>query len=166
MGVIFWMVFIISATTGQKISATLPIDEGFAKKAMNEWMRLISEGVDRMKISAEPVPVILVGGGSVLVTDELEGISEIIRPNHFPVANAVGSAISQVSGEINRVFSLVEMTRDQALDTAKSTATDEAIKAGAEPTSIEIQEVEDIPLAYHPGNATRIRVKAVGDLCQ
>jgi N-methylhydantoinase A/oxoprolinase/acetone carboxylase beta subunit len=142
------------------------IDEGFAKKAMNEWMRLINEGVDRMKISAEPVPIILVGGGSVLVTDELEGISEIIRPNHFPVANAVGSAISQVSGEINRVFSLVEMTRDQALDSAKSTATEEAVKAGAEPKSIEIQEVEDIPLAYHPGNATRIRVKAVGDLCQ
>ncbi len=142
------------------------IDEGFAKKALSEWMRLINEGVDRMKISAEPVPVILVGGGSVLVTDELEGISEIIRPNHFPVANAVGSAISQVSGEINRVFSLVEMTRDEALDSAKSTAIDEAVKAGAEPKSIEIQEVEDIPLAYHPGNATRIRVKAVGDLCQ
>lgn len=142
------------------------IDEGFAKKAMTEWMRLINEGVDRMKISAEPVPIILVGGGSVLVTDDLEGISEIIRPNHFPVANAVGSAISQVSGEINRVFSLVDMTRDEALDTAKTTATDEAIKAGAEPRSIEIQEVEDIPLAYHPGNATRIRVKAVGDLCQ
>jgi N-methylhydantoinase A/oxoprolinase/acetone carboxylase beta subunit len=142
------------------------IDEGFAKKALSEWMRLINEGVDRMKISAESVPVILVGGGSVLVTDELEGISEIIRPNHFPVANAVGSAISQVSGEINRVFSLVEMTRDEALDSAKSTAIDEAVKAGAEPKSIEIQEVEDIPLAYHPGNATRIRVKAVGDLCQ
>jgi N-methylhydantoinase A/oxoprolinase/acetone carboxylase beta subunit len=142
------------------------IDEGFAKRAMTEWMRLISEGVDRMKISAEPVPVILVGGGSVLVTDELEGISEIIRPNHFPVANAVGSAISQVSGEINRVFSLVDITRDEAICSAKSTATEEAIKAGAEPKSIEIQEVEDIPLAYHPGNATRIRVKAVGDLCQ
>ncbi len=142
------------------------IDEGFAKKAMTEWMRLINEGVDRMKISAEPVPIILVGGGSVLVTNELEGISEIIRPNHFPVANAVGSAISQVSGEINRVFSLVDITRDEAISSAKTTAIDEAIKAGAEPKSIEIQEVEDIPLAYHPGNATRIRVKAVGDLCQ
>jgi len=142
------------------------IEEDFAQKALNEWMRLINEGVDRMKISAEPVPVILVGGGSVLVTDELEGVSDIVRPGHFPVANAVGSAISQVSGEVNRVFSLVEMTRDEALDTAKSTATDEAVKAGAEPDSISIQEVEDIPLAYHPGNATRIRVKAVGDLCQ
>jgi hypothetical protein len=25
-------------------------------------------------------------------------------------------------------------------------------------------ELEDIPLAYHPGNATRIKVKAAGDL--
>jgi N-methylhydantoinase A/oxoprolinase/acetone carboxylase beta subunit len=142
------------------------LDEKFAKEALTEWMRLINEGVDRMKISAEAVPVILVGGGSVLVTNDLEGVSEIIRPDHFPVANAVGSAISQVSGEINRVFSLVEISRDEALDQAKNTAVDEALKAGADPDSIEILEVEDIPLAYHPGNATRIRVKAVGDLCQ
>ena len=43
-------------------------------------------------------------------------------------------------------------------------ATEEAIKAGADPDSIQIVEVEDVPLAYLPGNATRVRVKAVGDL--
>ena len=30
--------------------------------------------------------------------------------------------------------------------------------------SVEIVDVEDVPLAYLPGNATRVRVKAVGDL--
>ena len=30
--------------------------------------------------------------------------------------------------------------------------------------SIEIVDVEDVPLAYLPGNATRVRVKAVGEL--
>jgi hypothetical protein len=29
---------------------------------------------------------------------------------------------------------------------------------------VEIVEVEEVPLAYLPGNATRIMVKAVGDL--
>ena len=28
----------------------------------------------------------------------------------------------------------------------------------------EIVDVEDVPLAYLPGNATRVRVKAVGEL--
>ena len=30
--------------------------------------------------------------------------------------------------------------------------------------SVEIVEAEDIPLAYHPGNTCRIKVKAAGDL--
>ena len=29
---------------------------------------------------------------------------------------------------------------------------------------VEIVDVEDVPLAYLPGNATRVRVKAVGEL--
>ena len=38
--------------------------------------------------------------------------------------------------------------------------------SGAVPTSIQIEivDVEDVPLAYLPGNATRVRVKAVGEL--
>ena len=39
-----------------------------------------------------------------------------------------------------------------------------AIDAGADPATVQIVDVEDVPLAYLPGNATRIRVKAVGDL--
>ena len=37
-------------------------------------------------------------------------------------------------------------------------------REGAVPESVEIVEVEEIPLSYLPGNATRIRVKAVGTL--
>ena len=45
-----------------------------------------------------------------------------------------------------------------------SEASERAIAAGAEKSSVKIVDVEDVPLAYLPGNATRIRVKAVGDL--
>ena len=41
---------------------------------------------------------------------------------------------------------------------------EKAVAAGASPQSIEIVDVEDVPLSYLPGNATRIHVKAVGDL--
>jgi N-methylhydantoinase A/oxoprolinase/acetone carboxylase beta subunit len=50
------------------------------------------------------------------------------------------------------------------LTSAKQDATDRAVAAGADPASVTIVDVEDVPLAYLPGNATRIRVKAVGDL--
>jgi hypothetical protein len=41
---------------------------------------------------------------------------------------------------------------------------DKAVAAGAEPHSVQIVDVDEVPLAYLPGNATRIRIKAVGDL--
>ncbi|WP_185151533.1 hypothetical protein [Peribacillus simplex] len=41
-----------------------------------------------------------------------------------------------------------------------------SISAGADPETLVIVDIEDVPLAYMPGNATRIRVKAAGDLAQ
>jgi hypothetical protein len=43
-------------------------------------------------------------------------------------------------------------------------ARDEAVRAGADPSTVEIIDVHEVPLAYLPGNATRIRVRAAGDL--
>lgn len=45
-------------------------------------------------------------------------------------------------------------------------AKEEAVEAGADPATIEIVEIDDVPLAYLPGNATRIRVKAAGNLAK
>ena len=38
------------------------------------------------------------------------------------------------------------------------------VEAGADAGSISIVEIDEIPLSYLPGNATRLRVKAVGNL--
>ena len=46
--------------------------------AVAEIHRMLAEGVDRVKTSAEPVPLILVGGGSVLVSEDIPGVSEVI----------------------------------------------------------------------------------------
>jgi hypothetical protein len=88
----------------------------------------------------------------------------MVKPDHFEAANAVGAAIAQISGEVDRVYALDGLTREQALESAKGEAGDRAVAAGADPETIQIVDVEDVPLAYLPGNATRIRVKAVGDL--
>lgn len=126
-------------------------------------MQMLEDCVERSRLSPDPLPVIVVGGGSILVDGPIGGL-EVIKPNHFAVANAVGAAIAQVSGEVDRVYALAEISRDAALADAKQRATDAAVAAGARGDSIEIVDVEDVPLAYLPGNATRVRVKAVGEL--
>ena len=146
--------------------AVADLDPELVSAAQARIMEMIAIAVDRMKTSATPVPVIVVGGGSILVTGEIEGASEIIKPDHFPVANAIGAAIAQVGGECDRIFSLAELSRDEALDQAKSEASERAVNAGADAESIEIVDVEEVPLAYLPGNATRIMVKAIGDLVE
>ena len=140
------------------------LDKTFVAAALERIQEMCSAGVDRMKTSAEPVPVIVVGGGSVLISRPIAGASEMVIPNHFGAANAVGAAIAQISGEVDRVYSLASMSREAALNDAKAEASAKAAEAGADPATIQIVDVEDVPLAYLPGNATRIRVKAVGDL--
>lgn len=124
---------------------------------------MVMNAVERMRVSPDPIPVLAVGGGSILIPDRV-GDLRVIRPDYFSVANAVGAAIGQISGEVDRIFSLAEMSRDAALDAARKEATAKAVAAGAKPDTIELLDQEDVPLAYLPGNATRIRLKVVGEL--
>lgn len=144
--------------------AGLPGD--LVQSAQQQMVKMVGDAVDRMKTSPEPVPAVLVGGGSILLPDRLEGASEVLRPANFEVANAIGAAIAQVSGQVERIFSLEKMSREEALRQASEMAREEAIRAGADPATVEIVEIDDVPLAYLPGNATRIRVKAAGDLAR
>lgn len=140
------------------------LDRSLLERIYVKMTEQVEEAIDKMKTSANPMPVILVGGGSILIPEQLKGASEVIRPQNFGVANAIGVAISQVSGTLERVFSLDELGREKTLELAKEMAIEEAIKAGAHPEKISIVDIEDVPLAYLPGNATRIRVKAAGQL--
>lgn len=140
------------------------LDQELLAAAWQQMGELIAGAIDQMKTSAHDVPVILVGGGSVIVPPQIPGVCEIAVPEHFGVANAIGSAIAQVSGQVERIFSLEQLSRDEALAQAKQGAVAEALAAGADPDTVQIVDVQDVPLAYLPGNATRIRVKAAGDL--
>lgn len=139
------------------------LDAALISRTRTRIAEMLADAVDRSRLSPEPLPVIVVGGGSILVDQPIDDLP-LIKPDHFAVANAVGAAIAQVSGEVDRVYALAEIGRDAALADAKQQAVDAAVAAGADRSSIEIVDVEDVPLAYLPGNATRVRVKAVGNL--
>ncbi|QXE18040.1 hydantoinase/oxoprolinase N-terminal domain-containing protein [Clostridium sp. 001] len=140
------------------------VDSEMAKEVYEKIIDMAEGAIDRIKTNANDMKVVLVGGGSVLLPDKLAGASEVIRPDYFDVANAIGAAISQISGQVEKIFMLDKIGRDEAIEEAKNMAIEQAIKAGADPSSIEIVDIDDVPLAYIPGNATRIRVKAAGNL--
>ncbi|WP_044895499.1 hydantoinase/oxoprolinase N-terminal domain-containing protein [Bacillus alveayuensis] len=142
------------------------LDKRLLEAIYQKMIEMVEEAIDKMKTSSAPVPVILVGGGSILLPESLKGASKVILPDHFGVANAIGAAIAQVSGQVEKVYSLDELGREQAMNLAKNEAVQEAIKAGADPDHVVIVDIEDVPLAYLPGNATRIRVKAAGPLAK
>jgi N-methylhydantoinase A/oxoprolinase/acetone carboxylase beta subunit len=109
---------------------------------------MITEVVDRMKTDAGGVVLLAVGGGSFLIPDRLPGTSDVRRVEHHAVANAVGAAIAQASGEVDRIFS--NLTRDAAIEAARREAETRAVEAGAAVVGLRIVEVEDMPLSHLP----------------
>jgi N-methylhydantoinase A/oxoprolinase/acetone carboxylase beta subunit len=134
----------------------------FVADVKGRMCTLLGEAVDRMKTDATPLPLVAVGGGAFLVPQRLDGISEVVQVEHHAVANAVGAAVAQVSGEVDQVFGGV--TRERAIEAATNVATRRAVEAGASEKSLSVIEVEDLPLAYLPGDARRVRVRVVGDI--
>jgi N-methylhydantoinase A/oxoprolinase/acetone carboxylase beta subunit len=122
----------------------------------------IEDSVDRMKTEAGDLPLIAVGGGGFLVPDRLAGISQVIRVPHGDCANAVGAAIAQVSGETDQVYR--DLSREEAIAAAEAQARERAVAAGADRASLQTVDVEDMPLAYLPGNALRVRVRVAGEM--
>lgn len=122
----------------------------------------LEDAIDRMKTEAGDVKLIAVGGGAFLVPDKLAGVSEVIRVPHGDCANAVGAAIAQIGGETDQVYR--DLTREAAIAAAEAQAIERAVAAGADRATLQNVDVEDMPLAYLPGNALRVRVRVAGDL--
>ena len=142
--------------------ASLPA--ALVEEALARIRAMIEESVDRMKTEAGETPLIAVGGGSFLVPPRLAGVSEVLNVPHQAVANAVGAAIAQVSGEVDQIFQ--DLSRDQAIARATRAAEEKAVTAGADRATVHVVEVEDLPLAYLPGNSLRTRVRVVGEIAR
>jgi N-methylhydantoinase A/oxoprolinase/acetone carboxylase beta subunit len=140
------------------------LEPALVRRGMTEIQNRVETAIDRVKLSYEGLPVVLVGGGSILVGHELSGASEVLRPEHAGVANAIGAAIAQVGGQVERVYSLEGVGREEAIADCSAAAIERAVAAGAERSSVAIVEIDEVPLTYVPSSATRVRVKAVGNL--
>jgi len=124
----------------------------------------LEDAIERMRTSSEPVPVILVGGGAVLVPDPDNHGVHVVRPEHAGVANAIGAAITQISGEVDRTVALADRRREDIIAEFKAEAGERAVAAGAVRETLELIDLDETPLAYLPGNNMRIRVRVAGEL--
>ncbi|KZT70496.1 hypothetical protein DAEQUDRAFT_810662 [Daedalea quercina L-15889] len=145
------------------------IDPDVVEKASKVMKKQLEGIIDKMKTSPEDITVLLVGGGSIIAPEHLAGVGEIIRPPYFGVANAVGAAMAKgksqlIAGEIDTIEILQGRDIHDVIEGIKQQATEKAIKGGADPATVKIVEVANLPVQYVTNQATRIIVKAAGDL--
>jgi len=124
--------------------------------------RLLEKIVDRIKTSPEDIPVLLVGGGSLISPCSIKGVSRIIRPPFHEVANAVGAALAKVSAVIDTVVSTDKVPLADVLEQLSRNVIDNAVTNGAIRETIEIAEIDSFPLPYI-ANKVRVLIKGIGE---
>lgn len=140
------------------------LEERFVQSALDTIHASLEEAIDQIKTNSKSVPLVLVGGGNILISRRIDGVSEILRPAHAEVANAVGAAIAMASGRVDKIYDVSRLGRDAALAQAKAEATQAAVAAGADAARVEILEVAELPMSYMRTGSVQIKVRAAGPL--
>lgn len=147
------------------IAENLPVLSPAVQSALSARLRaMLEDGVDRMKTAQGDVPVLAVGGGNFLIPDDLRGTSQVVRPPHAEVANAVGAAIAQAGAQVERVLSYEAMDREAAIEHVATLARQQVLGSGGDPATLATVDIEETPLSYLPGQAVQVRVRVVADL--
>ncbi|TPX20210.1 hypothetical protein DIZ76_016098 [Coccidioides immitis] len=156
----------IAVAAGEKIgdpNLVQDVDQNTVADARARMKTMLENVVDLMKTSPAPLPVLLVGGGSVIAPTELDGVSKVICPPFHSVANAVGAAMSKVGGTVDMIQSSEERTVKEIVEQAKETAIERAVASGALRETVYLAEVDALPLQY-VANQVRVIARAVGEL--
>ena len=140
------------------------LDKQLVQTAKDTMHTMLDRTIEMMKPGGKNLPVILVGGGSVLVTEGLRAASKLYRPENAGVANAIGAAIAQVGGEAERLLSLRNIAREDAIAEVTHAAKMKAAAAGADMDTIRAIDIEETAIPYMDEGAVRIRVKVIGEL--
>ncbi|MEO9968505.1 MAG: hydantoinase/oxoprolinase family protein [Hyphomonadaceae bacterium] len=140
------------------------ISESTIKTATRTMHAMLDQAIEMMKPGGKDIPVVLVGGGAVLVTQGLNAASQIHRPTNAGVANAIGAAIAQIGGEAERMVSYRQVPREDAIKRVTNDARAKATAAGADPATLKAVDIEETAIPYMDEGATRLRVKVIGEL--
>ncbi|MEO0613747.1 MAG: hydantoinase/oxoprolinase family protein, partial [Pseudomonadota bacterium] len=140
------------------------LDRNVVERAQATIKTMLARTIDQMKTSAAALPLIVVGGGGFLVPDDLPGVSAVVRPADGDVANAIGAAFAQVSGEGEAVFSTRSGNREDALKAATKMARQRAIAAGAIADSLTVANLTETPMTYTDEPGATLCIRMIGDV--
>ena len=142
----------------------LSLDASMIASAAAKMHRIVDEGIDRMRGSRKPVDVILVGGGSILVSGRLATAATVHRPPHSGVANAIGAANAQIGSEAERIVSYRRGSREGTIREMQAELATRLASSGADPATVRLADIEETAVSYMADASTRVRLKMVGDL--
>ncbi|MEP0201611.1 MAG: hydantoinase/oxoprolinase family protein [Halioglobus sp.] len=147
-------------------SGSLGLPPELVRNGLSTITDMLNLGIEKMMPSSDPLPVILVGGGALLVSEKLACASETFCPEHSGVANAIGAAIAQIGGEVERLVNYQELSREEVLKQVSEEAMAIAVGAGADASTVRVADIEETTISYMAEGSTRLRVKAVGDVAR
>ncbi|KAK5056685.1 hypothetical protein LTR84_012217 [Exophiala bonariae] len=138
---------------------------GVINSAKDRMRKMIEELVDRTKVQKGDIDVLIVGGGAIVIDigRPLSGVRAVRKVKGGEVANAVGAAISRVSGIVDTVVDTSQKSLKEAQKEVSNMAIDVAVKNGARRDTVEIAEITVLPIQYVDAKA-RILIRAVGEL--
>lgn len=84
-----------------------------------------------------------------------------IRGRFHDCANAVGAAIAKVSGTVDVIKVMEGLNEEDVVNSVCEEAKQRAIDAGADPATVKVIELDNMPLQYVQMRASRIVVRAV-----
>lgn len=149
----------VAAASGADIgSNNVELSESVLLNAREAIKRMLEQAIDRTKFSPEPCAVILVGGGSILCPNTLDGVEKIIIPDHAGVANAIGAAMAKISGSAEFTIQTRDISTEIAK--AKALAIDDAVSRGGDGNAVTILNEQATGVPYSDGE-TNIRVDVV-----
>ncbi len=136
-----------------------------AEPALARIEERIAETVDRMKTSADPIPVVVVGGGCDPAPRLASG-RERARRSRSTSRSRTRSALRSPRSAARSTRWSRSRARPATRRWRRRRRRPPRRRSPPAPSrdGVRVVDVEDVPLAYLAGNATRIRVKAVGDL--
>ena len=110
------------------------------------------------------MPAILVGGGHILLSRTPCGVSEIHRPEHASVANAIGAAMAQVGARLKRIVDYSALGREATIEKLSAEASKMVARAGGIADTAKVVEIEEMPMTHIQNNAVSLKIRAIGDL--
>lgn len=134
--------------------------EGYQAVVKSKLERVI----DRMRTSPDPLPVLLVGGGSFIAPLRLDGASKVYRPPYYQVANAIGAAMGKLSALLHKIEFLDSiLDKEGIIESMTKEVTAELVAKGALESSVQVVDLAYDPIPY-VDRTYSFEIKVVGDI--